>query len=152
MTHLQPGDAAPDFSGQIETGKTISLADYQGEKLILFFYPKDDTPGCTAAACSLRDSYAELRDQGYRMLGVSPDPVKKHAKFVDKYKFPFHLLADPEHTVLKAYGVWGPKKFMGREYDGVNRSTFIIDGEGKVAHVFTKVKTKTHAAQILEAV
>ena len=149
MTTLQAGDDAPDFNGQIETGDTVSLADFAGQKLILFFYPKDDTPGCTAAACSLRDQYAELREAGYAMLGVSPDPVKKHAKFVEKYQFPFHLLADPDQTVLRAYGVWGPKKFMGREYEGVNRTTFIIDERGKIAHVFSKVKTKTHAQQIL---
>ena len=149
MTTLQAGDDAPDFNGQIETGDTVSLADFAGQKLILFFYPKDDTPGCTAAACSLRDQYAELREAGYAMLGVSPDPVKKHAKFVEKYQFPFHLLADPDQIVLRAYGVWGPKKFMGREYEGVNRTTFIIDERGKIAHVFSKVKTKTHAQQIL---
>ena len=152
MITLQSGDAAPDFSGSIETGETVSLSDFAGKKLILFFYPKDDTPGCTAAACSLRDNFQELRDQGYEMLGVSPDPVKKHEKFVNKYEFPFHLLADTDHSVMNAYGVWGPKKFMGREYDGVNRSTFIIDEEGKIAHVFTKVKTKTHAQQIMDEV
>ena len=152
MTTLQAGDKAPDFTGQIETGDTVSLQDFAGKKLILFFYPKDDTPGCTAAACSLRDHYQELRDQGYDMLGVSPDPIKKHTKFIAKYDFPFHLLADPDHQVMDAYGVWGPKKFMGRQYDGVNRTTFIIDEEGKIEQVITKVKTKTHAAQILEMV
>ena len=148
---LQAQDPAPDFTGPTETGETVSLSDYRGEKLILFFYPKDDTPGCTAAACSLRDAYAELRERGYRMLGVSPDPVKKHRRFVDKYRFPFHLLADPEHTVMEAYGVWGPKKFMGRTFDGVHRTTFVIDEAGVIERVFSKVKTKTHAQQILEA-
>ena len=151
MTHLQEGDTAPDFRGTLSTGETVALSDYAGKKLVLYFYPKDDTPGCTAEACSLRDGYAELREQGYEILGVSPDPVAKHQKFINKYDLPFELIADEDQSVMQAYGVWGPKKFMGRTYDGVHRVTFVIDEEGKVAKVITKVKTKDHAAQILDA-
>ncbi|MEM7571394.1 MAG: thioredoxin-dependent thiol peroxidase [Bacteroidota bacterium] len=149
MTTLQVGDAAPDFTGAIEEGKSVSLSDFRGQKLILFFYPKDDTPGCTAEACNLRDNYTELKAKGYALLGVSPDPLKKHAKFQDKYDLPFPLLSDEDHTVLNAYGVWGLKKFMGREYDGVHRTTFVIDEQGILEQVITKVKTKNHTAQIL---
>ena len=150
MTTLQVGDPAPDFNGFIEEGKSVSLSDFRGKKLILFFYPKDDTPGCTAEACNLRDNYADLKAKGYELLGVSPDPLKKHAKFQDKYELPFPLLSDEDHTVLNTYGVWGPKKFMGREYDGVHRTTFVIDENGMLEQVITKVKTKHHTAQILE--
>lgn len=149
MTTLQVGDAAPDFTGAIEEGKSVSLSDFRGQKLILFFYPKDDTPGCTAEACNLRDNYTELKAKGYALLGVSPDPLKKHAKFQDKYDLPFPLLSDEDHSVLNAYGVWGLKKFMGREYDGVHRTTFVIDEQGILEQVITKVKTKNHTAQIL---
>jgi peroxiredoxin Q/BCP len=149
MTHLQEGDTAPDFHSTLSTGESVSLSDYAGKKLVLYFYPKDNTPGCTAEACSLRDSYAELREQGYEILGVSPDPVAKHQKFINKYDLPFELLADEDKSVMKAYGTWGPKKFMGRAYDGVHRITFVIDEAGKIAKVINKVKTKAHAAQIL---
>ena len=151
MTHLKEGDKAPDFSGQIEDGSTVSLADYKGKKLILYFYPKDNTPGCTAQGCNLRDNYSDLIKQGFEILGVSPDGVKKHTKFIDKFDFPFSLLADEDRTVIEAYGIWGPKKFMGREYDGVNRTTFIIGEDGMIMKIFTKVKTKKHTEQILEA-
>lgn len=150
MDRPQKGDNAPHFEGPNEKGETVSLSDFKGKKLILFFYPKDDTPGCTAAACSLRDDYESLREHGFELLGVSPDNPKKHAKFIDKYNFPFSLLADEEKTTLKAYGAWGKKKFMGREYDGVLRSTFIIDEKGEIVEVIDKVKTKTHAQQINE--
>lgn len=150
MTHLQEGDAAPNFTGTLSTGETVSLADYAGKKLVLYFYPKDNTPGCTAEACSLRDGYAELRNLGYEILGVSPDPVAKHQKFIDKYELPFELIADEDHSVMNAYGVWGPKKFMGRTYDGVHRITFVINEQGAIAKVINKVKTKDHAAQILD--
>lgn len=149
-THLKPGDSAPEFEGTNEHGDTVKLSDFTGRKLILFFYPKDDTPGCTAAACSLRDHNQELLDKGFAMLGVSPDPPKKHTKFIEKYQFPFSLLADEEHQIMDAYGVWGRKKFMGREYDGVIRTTFVIDEAGTIDRVFEKVKTKVHAEQILE--
>ena len=150
MTTLQAGDPAPAFTGTLQDGSTVSLADYAGKKLVVFFYPKDDTPGCTAAACSLRDHYGELKQAGYELLGVSPDAPKKHLKFIDKYDLPMPLLADEEHKVMDAFGVWGPKKFMGREYDGVHRTTFVIDEAGKIERVITKVQTKNHAAQLLE--
>ena len=151
MTNLSPGDAAPDFTATLQDGSTVSLADYAGRKLVLFFYPKDDTPGCTAAACNLRDNYAALRAAGYELLGVSPDGPARHQKFIAKYDLPMPLVADEDHRMMDAYGVWGPKKFMGREYDGVHRTTFVIDENGKLDQVITKVKTKDHAAQILPA-
>jgi len=152
MTDLNVGDQAPNFSGENEKGETISLSDYAGKKLILFFYPKDNTPGCTAEACNLRDNYSELQEKGFELLGVSPDSPKKHTNFIKKFEFPFSLLADTELETIKAYGIWGPKKFMGREYEGVHRTTFVIDEEGKVLEIFKKVKTKTHAEQIMDAV
>lgn len=151
MTTLQAGDPAPDFSGTTDQGNTVSLSDFAGKKLVLFFYPKDDTPGCTAEACNLRDNYEELKKNGYELLGVSPDGIAKHQKFINKYELPFPLLADEDKSVLNAYGVWGLKKFMGREYDGVHRTTFVIGEEGQLEKVITKVKTKDHTAQILEA-
>jgi peroxiredoxin Q/BCP len=150
MTTLKAGDAAPDFTGTLHDGSTVSLADYAGKKLIIFFYPKDDTPGCTAAACSLRDHYGELQAKGYELLGVSPDKPAKHDKFRAKYDLPMPLLADEEHKMMDAFGAWGPKKFMGREYDGVLRTTIVIDEMGKIDRMYTKVKTKVHAEQILE--
>ena len=150
MTTLQAGDPAPAFTGTLQDGSSVSLADYAGKKLIVFFYPKDDTPGCTAAACSLRDHYGELQGAGYELLGVSPDGPQKHRKFIDKYDLPMPLVADEEHEIMDAFGVWGPKKFMGREYDGVHRTTFVIDEAGKIERVITKVNTKSHAAQLLE--
>ncbi len=151
MTHLKEGDMAPDFKGADQNEQTVSLSDFKGKKLILYFYPKDDTPGCTAEACNLRDNYALLQSKGYALIGVSPDSPKKHQKFIDKYSLPFPLIADTEKAVLNAYGVWGPKQFMGKKYDGVHRTTFVIDEAGKIARVFTKVDTQAHAEQILEA-
>ncbi len=150
MTHLTPGDKAPEFSGANEKGEMISLSDYQGKKLILFFYPKDNTPGCTAEACNLRDNYALLQSKGYALLGVSPDSEKKHQNFIAKYELPFPLLADTEQETLNAYGVWGEKSMYGRKYMGVFRTTFVIDENGVIEKVFTKVNTKAHAEQILE--
>ena len=152
MTHLKAGDTAPNFSGLNEKTETVSLADYRGKKLVLFFYPKDNTPGCTAEACNLRDNFADLQKAGFELLGVSPDDTKKHQKFIDKFEFPFPLLADTKLETIKSYGVWGPKKFMGREYDGVHRTTFLIDENGKIMEVIQKVKTKDHSAQILDLV
>lgn len=152
MTHLKEGDSIPEFSGKNELGEMMSNDDFKSKKFILFFYPKDDTPGCTAAACSLRDSYADLKAKGYELLGVSPDSEKKHQGFIKKYGFPFHLISDTNQAVMNAFGVWGPKKFMGREFDGVHRTTFVVDEAGKIEKVFTKVRTKDHAAQILEAI
>tara|TARA_R110000764_G_scaffold232047_1_gene324042 strand:+ start:23389 stop:23835 length:447 start_codon:yes stop_codon:yes gene_type:complete len=146
---LKVGDKVPDFSAKDQDGNTINLNDYKGKKLVVFFYPKANTPGCTAEACNLRDNYKELQDQGFELLGVSADSEKKQANFKDKYEFPFPLLADEDHTVINTFGVWGPKKFMGKEYDGIHRTTFIINGDGVVENVIEKVKTKDHAAQIL---
>lgn len=150
MTHLNEGDPAPDFNAPIETGETVSLSDFAGKKLVLFFYPKDNTPGCTAEACSLRDHYQELKDANYALLGVSPDSARKHNNFKEKHDLPFPLIADEEKEVLNAYGVWGEKKFMGRKYDGVHRTTFVIDENGRIERIIRKVKTKDHARQILE--
>lgn len=151
MTHLKVGDQAPNFSGVTEKGEPISLADFAGKKLILFFYPKDNTPGCTAAACNLRDNYSELQAKGFELLGVSPDSAKKHENFIKKFEFPFSLLADTEKETIKAFGLWGLKKFMGKEYEGVHRTTFLIDETGKISEIFAKVKTKTHAEQIFDS-
>ena len=149
MTSLKAGDKAPNFKGENEKGETIALKDFKGNKLALFFYPKDDTPTCTKEACSLRDGYKKLQEKGIAVLGVSPDKAKKHEKFISKYDLPFSLLADTEQEALKAYGVWGPKKFMGREYIGVHRTTFLIDEKGKIEHVIEKVVSKDHANQII---
>ncbi len=146
---LKVGDKVPEFSAKDQDGNTINLSDYKGKKLVVFFYPKANTPGCTAEACNLRDNYKELQDQGFELLGVSADSEKKQSNFKNKYEFPFPLLADEDHTVINTFGVWGPKKFMGREYDGIHRTTFVIDGDGVVENVIEKVKTKDHAAQIL---
>lgn len=148
MTTLNKGDIAPAFTGVDQNNNTHTLADYIGKKLVVFFYPKADTPGCTAEACDLRDNYHRFEAQGYALLGVSADPVKKQAKFADKYKLPFPLLADEDHSILNAFGVWGPKKFMGREFDGIHRTTFVINEEGIIDEVITTVKTKEHTAQI----
>jgi len=151
MNMLKEGDKVPHFSSKDQDGKVINLSDYTGKKLVVFFYPRANTPGCTAEACNLRDNYAALQDEGYEILGVSEDSEKKQTNFRNKYEFQYPLLADEDHTVIKAFGVWGPKKFMGKEYDGLHRTTFIINGDGIVERVITKVKTKDHAAQILEA-
>ncbi len=150
MKSLEIGDQVPHFSVVDDRGETQSLSDYAGKKLVVFFYPKANTPGCTAEACDLRDHYTELKKAGYALLGVSADSVNKQRKFSEKFDFPFPLLADEEKEVINAFGVWGPKKFMGKEYDGIHRKTFIVDEEGKIARVIDKVNTKEHAAQILE--
>ena len=150
MTTLQKGDQAPSFSGVDQDGKTHQLADYAGKKLVVFFYPKANTPGCTAEACDLRDNYARFEAQNYALLGVSADSAKAQAKFKDKYEFPFPLLADEDKAVIQAFGVWGPKKFMGKEYHGIHRTTFVIDEKGIIEEVITDVKTKVHASQILK--
>jgi len=150
MKTLQVGDSVPHFSVADDRGNTQSLADYKGQKVVVFFYPKANTPGCTAEACDLRDHYKELQEAGYALLGVSADSVKMQRNFSEKFDFPFPLLADENKEVINAFGVWGPKKFMGKEYDGIHRKTFIIDEKGVVERVIDKVKTKEHAAQILE--
>lgn len=151
MTHLKEGDKAPDFTAINEKEQRVSLSDYASKKIILYFYPKDMTPGCTAQSCNLGENYQLLKDKGFEIIGVSPDPVKRHLKFIEKYNLPFTLLADEDKAVLNAYGVWGPKKFMGREYDGVHRTTFVINQEGIIEKIFTKVKTKDHTNQIIES-
>lgn len=151
MKPLQVGEIAPPFSVSDDRGNTQQLSDYKGQKLVVFFYPKANTPGCTAEACDLRDHYKALQEAGYALLGVSADSEKKQRNFSEKYDFPFPLLADEDKQVINAFGVWGPKKFMGREYDGIHRMTFIIDENGVVERVIEKVKTKVHATQILEA-
>lgn len=150
MTTLKEGDKAPDFVSLDEAGNEVKLSDFKGDKLVLFFYPKASTPGCTAEACNLRDNYEELKNKGYKLLGVSADSQKRQQNFKGKYEFPFPLLADEDKTVINAFGVWGPKKFMGKEYDGIHRTTFVIDKNGMIEKVIAKVKTKDHAAQILE--
>jgi len=149
MKTLQVGDKVPNFKSKDQDGNEVSLSDYQGKKLVVFFYPKANTPGCTAEACDLRDNYAELQAQGFELLGVSADSEKQQKNFRDKFEFPYPLLADEDKTVINAFGVWGPKKFMGKEYDGIHRMTFLIDEKGVVTRVIDKVKTKEHAAQIL---
>ena len=151
MTSLNVGDKAPDFVALNEFGQSTSLSDFLGKKVILYFYPKDMTPGCTAESCNLGENYNLLQEKGFIVLGVSPDSSKSHQKFIDKYNLPFSLIADEDKAVMKAFGVWGPKKFMGKEYDGVHRTTFIIDEDGVIEKVFSKVKTKDHTNQILES-
>ncbi len=149
MTTLKIGDKAPSFEAKDNQGNTIKLADYAGKKLVLFFYPKASTPGCTAEACDLRDNYETFLAKGYDVLGVSADSAKRQQNWIDKHALPFPLLADEDKQVINAFGVWGPKKFMGREYDGIHRTTFVIDEKGMLEEIITKVKTKAHAAQIL---
>jgi peroxiredoxin Q/BCP len=149
MTHLKAGDKAPNFSALDQDGNTITLSDYKGKKLVVFFYPKASTPGCTAEACNLSDNYDRFKVLGYEILGVSADSAKRQANFRTKYGFQYPLLADEDKSVIEAFGVWGPKKFMGKEYDGIHRSTFVIDENGVLEDVITKVKTKAHAEQIL---
>lgn len=151
MTTLKPGNPAPNFSGKDQDGVLHTLKDYKGGKLILFFYPKANTPGCTAEACNLRDHYRELQEKGYRLLGVSADSAKRQKNFKTKYKFPFPLLADEEKEILQAYGVWGEKKMFGKKYMGIFRTTFIIDEAGIIEKVITKVHTKNHAQQLVDA-
>ena len=149
MNTLKVGDKVPEFTVNDQDGNAISLSDYKGQKLIVFFYPKANTPGCTAAACNLRDNYKELQAKGYQLLGVSADSEKRQSNFRKKYEFPFPLLADEDKVVINAFGVWGEKKFMGKVYDGIHRKTFIIAENGVVEHVIDKVKTKDHTNQIL---
>jgi peroxiredoxin Q/BCP len=148
---IQVGSKAPHFSVLDHEGNTVSLSDFAGKKVVIFFYPKANTPGCTLEACDLRDHYAELKKAGYSILGVSADSVSAQAKFAMKFTFPYPLLADVDKELIHGFGVWGPKKFRGKDYEGILRVTFIIDENGVVERVIDKVKTKEHAAQILEA-
>jgi len=150
MKPLKVGEIAPPFTVNDHLGNPQSLENHKGSKVVIFFYPKADTPGCTAEACDLRDHYKELKEAGFVLLGVSADKELKQKKFADKFNLPFPLLADTERTILNSFGVWGPKKFMGKEYDGIHRMTFILDEDGVIERVIDKVKTKTHAEQILE--
>ena len=152
MNTLQPGDAIPPFTSVDQDENIVSSTDMAGKKSIVFFYPKANTPGCTAEACNLRDHYKVLQDKGFQLFGVSTDNPKKQKNFADKYELPFPLLADEDKSVINAFGVWGLKKFMGKEYDGIHRTTFLIDEKGIVDKVISKVKTKDHAAQILESI
>lgn len=150
MEKIEVGAKAPDFKALDADGHQHQLEDYQGQKLVLFFYPKDMTPGCTHQVCNLRDYYQELTEKGIKLLGVSMDDRARHQKFIDKHNLPFPLLEDPNKEMLQAYGVWGPKKFMGRTFEGTHRTTYLINEDGIVEHRIDKVKTKDHAAQILE--
>ena len=149
MTTLKTGQKAPDFNGTNQYGDQVKLQDFKGKKVVLFFYPKASTTGCTAEACNLRDNYNDFSSAGYAVVGVSADSVKRQLNFSEKYSLPYHLIADEEKRIIQDYGVWGPKKFMGREYDGIHRTTFVIDENGNIEEVIDKVKTKDHAAQIL---
>ncbi len=147
---LKKGDLAPDFTASDQDGKTIKSSDYKGKKVVLYFYPKDNTPGCTKEACNLRDNHHDFLDKGFVVLGVSPDSVESHKKFAEKFQLPFPLLADPEKEIIKAFGAWGEKKMYGKTYEGLLRSTFIIDESGRIEEVIAKVKTSDHAAQIFK--
>jgi peroxiredoxin Q/BCP len=149
MKILQKGDKAPDFNATDQNGNEISISKFAGKKIVLYFYPKDDTPGCTAQACNLRDNYKELIDKNYVVIGVSPDDMTKHQKFTQKYELPFSLIPDPDKEIINKYNVWGKKKFMGKEYFGVIRTTYVIDENGIIEDIITKVKTKDHTAQII---
>lgn len=146
------GQLAPDFEALDDAGETIKLSDYRSKEVVLYFYPRANTPGCTKEACGFRDDYSAYEKAGVVILGVSPDTVKKQAKFKEKWDLPFPLIADDDHTIAESYGVWGPKKFMGREYEGVHRTTFIIDAEGKIKQVFKNVKPAEHSREILTAI
>ena len=148
---IKEGSPAPAFKTKDANGETLSLKDFRGQKAVLYFYPKDDTPGCTKEACSFRDAFSQFKKRGIAVLGVSPDSEASHKKFQTKYKLPFTLLADTDRSIAETYGVWGEKKFMGRTYMGVNRTTFLIDEKGKIKKIFEKVKPEDHASEVLEA-
>ena len=148
---LTVGSKAPAFKGIDQNGEAITLKDYAGKNVIIYFYPKDDTPGCTAQACNLRDNYTNLLQDGFEIIGVSPDHAKKHKKFEEKYELPFALIADEDHSIAEKYGVWGTKQFMGKTYDGIHRTTFLIADDGTIKNIITKPDTKNHADEILAA-
>ena len=150
MSTLKAGDKAPDFTAKDQNGNTVSLSEYKDKNVILYFYPKDDTPGCTAESCDFRDNYQSLLSKGYEVIGVSTDDEKSHKKFETKYSLPFTLIADEEKAIVEAYGVWGEKNMYGKKYMGTVRTTFIIDEEGKIAHIISKVDTKSPTAQVLD--
>jgi len=148
---LKEGDPAPDFSARDAEGRTVRLSDFRGQRVVLYFYPKDDTPGCTKQACSLRDSFSEFGQRGIKVLGVSLDDEASHRRFAEKYQLPFTLLADTDHALSDAYGVYGPKTFMGRNYMGLSRTTFLIDEHGRIKKIFDKVNVEQHADEVLQA-
>ena len=150
MKHLRPGDKAPVFSAKDENGNTINLTDYLGKKVVIYFYPKDNTPGCTAQACNIRDNYDAILDRDIVILGVSADTGAKHQSFIAKYNLPFSLIADVDRELLNLYGVWGEKKFMGKTYDGIHRTTFVLDESHVIVEIINKPKTKEHTEEILE--
>lgn len=150
-THLQEGRKAPLFSGKDQSGNKVSLADFKGQKLVLYFYPEDDTPTCTVQACNLRDNFELLKQHGFVVIGISPDDEKKHQKFREKFDLPFTLVADPQHKIIDKYGVWGPKILYGREYMGLYRTTFVIDEKGIIRKIFLRPKNATHAQEIVSS-
>jgi peroxiredoxin Q/BCP len=151
MITLKEGDKAPAFSGKDQNGKKVALSELKGKKVVLYFYPEDDTPTCTVQACNLRDNYALLKKHGFEVIGVSPNDEKSHKKFEAKFKLPFTLLADPDHTVINKYGVWGEKQMFGNRYMGVHRTTFVIDEKGVISKIFLRPKNKQHAEEIVAA-
>ncbi len=151
MTSVTEGQKAPAFKGKDQNGNTVSLSDFKGQKVVLYFYPEDDTPTCTVQACNLRDNFSLLKKNGFVVLGVSPDEEKKHKKFEAKYSLPFILFADPKHIIIDKYGVWGEKQLYGRNYMGLHRTTFLIDEKGIVRKIFLKPKSKQHTEEILNA-
>ena len=151
MTELKEGQKAPTFKGKDQNGNTVSLADFKGQKVVLYFYPEDDTPTCTVQACNLRDNFSLLKKNGFVVLGISPDEEKKHKKFETKYSLPFTLIADPKHTIIDKYGVWGEKQLYGRKYMGLHRTTFVIDEKGVIRKIFLRPKNKQHAEEILKS-
>jgi peroxiredoxin Q/BCP len=151
MTEFKEGNKAPSFNGLDQNGNKVSLKHFLGRKVILYFYPHDNTPGCTAQACNLRDNYAELRDQGYEVIGISTDNIKSHKKFEQKFNLPFTLIADEDQKIAEKYGVWGEKKFMGRTFIGLHRTTFLIDEKGKIKKIIRKPNTKNHTQQVSDA-
>ncbi|MFL5740920.1 MAG: thioredoxin-dependent thiol peroxidase [Flavisolibacter sp.] len=150
-THLKEGEKAPAFTGVDQEGNKISISDFRGQKLVLYFYPEDDTPTCTVQACNLRDNYALLKRNGFVVLGVSPDEPKKHRRFIDKFSLPFTLISDPDHKIIDKYGVWGEKNLYGRNYMGLHRTTFVIDEKGVIRKIFVRPKNKAHAEEIIES-
>ena len=151
MTTLTEGQKAPAFKGLDQNAKPVSLADFKGEKVVLYFYPEDDTPTCTVQACNLRDNFGLLKQHGFTVLGISPDEVKKHKKFEAKYQLPFTIIADTAHSIIDKYGVWGEKQMYGRTYMGLHRTTFLIDGKGFIRKIFLKPKSKQHSEEIIKA-
>lgn len=148
-THLKAGDKAPVFTGTDQDGNKVSLGDFKGQKVVLYFYPEDDTPTCTIQACNLRDNYSLLKQNGFQLIGVSPDDIKSHQKFREKFSLPFTLLSDPQHKIIEKYGVWGEKNLYGRNYMGLHRTTFVIDAKGIIEKIYLRPKNKAHAEEII---